>query len=685
MKPSMINYSHKGERINGVPSEKNSSPLAHELKNKLMKSIFGTLLLFSFISTNANVTLPSVFSDNMVLQQKTNAAIWGKADPGSVVKIFTSWNNKKFTAKVDDAGNWKVKVVTPSYGGPYNISVEQGNRIDLKNVLIGEVWLCSGQSNMEMPLAGWGKVLNYESEIANANYPQIRLLQAIHVASNLPLNDLKVRNGGWDICSPATVAEFSSTAYFFAKEIYNKTKIPIGLIHSSWGGTIAEAWTSYETLKNLPDFAEAAKKIRDAGSGASSNFEQNLSEWKAALENYDVGNKNNWQTISYNDADWKKINVPGNWEASALPEFDGVVWFRKKVTIPEDWITKEVKLSLGTIDDDDITWVNGVKVGGINSYNTDRVYTVPSSILKPGENIITVRIEDQVGNGGFYGDAAKIYIEENGRKISLAGDWLYKISFSMKDVPPRPQDPNSPNRPSVLYNAMLHPIIQYSIRGAIWYQGESNAGRAYQYRALFAAMIKDWRNKFSSGDFPFYFTQLANFMKKDDQPTPSAWAELREAQLITTSLKNTGMATTIDIGDAADIHPKNKQEVGRRLALIALNKIYGKQNEYSGPLYQSYKKEGNKIVLTFTHADGLRVSSGKISGFSIAGADKKFYWADAKIAGNKVVVSAKQVPHPVAVRYGWANNPDVNLFNKANLPALPFRTDDWPETTLHNK
>lgn len=622
----------------------------------------------------------------MVLQQKTNAALWGTAAPNTSVKIYTSWNKKSYLAKADSNGAWKIKVATPVYGGPYSINISQGNTIVLKNVLIGEVWLCYGQSNMEMPLAGWGKVVNYEKEIADANYPDIRLLQAIHVTSNSPLSDLKVRNTGWDVCTPETVAGFSSTAYSFAREVYSKTKIPVGLIHTSWGGTIAEAWTSYETLKALPDFAEAAQKIKDENAGETSTYDERLKKWENTIDTEDLGYKNKWENINFNASDWILMKIPSLWDNNNnLKNFDGAVWFRKNILIPSGWSAQELTLNLGAVDDDDITWFNGVKIGETVGYGKERIYKIPASLIKEN-NVVAVRIFDGQGSGGIFGDASKIYLENSKReKISLSGDWLYKVSVDLKNIPGKPADPNNPNRPTVLYNSMIHPIINYTIRGAIWYQGESNAGRAYQYRTLFPAMIKDWRTKFSSGEFPFYFVQLANFMKAENQPSPSAWAELREAQLMTTKLKNTGMATIIDIGEADDIHPKNKQEVGRRLALIALNKIYEKQNEYAGPLYQSFKKQGDKMVLTFQHAKGMHAKDDRVLGFAIAGADKKFYWADAKIQGNTIVVSSKNVSDPVAVRYGWANNPDVNLFNDAHLPASPFRTDDWHESTYNNK
>lgn len=653
----------------------------------LNKTLALTLLLLTVFNVSANVVLPPVLTDNMVLQQKTNAGIWGSATPMSTVRIYTSWNKKSYTAKADAKGNWKTDVVTPVYGGPYEIVIEEGNRIVLKNILIGEVWLCSGQSNMEMPLAGWGQVTNYASEIEKANYPEIRLLQAIRKTSNQPATDIEVRNNGWDICTPATIGEFSSTAYFFARELYQKTKIPVGLIHSSWGGTIAEAWTSYETLKTIPDFAAAAESIRNQPEFNIKEYEAALANWSATFAGKDEGYKNNWESGKFNESEWETMTLPQNWEAGRMVDYDGAVWFKKRLSLSEEWQGKELLLSLGTIDDEDVTWVNGVKVGGMPVYNAERVYKIPANVLQKGENVIAVRVMDHTGNGGFYGDPLKMFLQNaDGKKMSLAGNWSYKPSVSVKDMPPLPQRPDGPNRPAVLYNAMINPIINYKIRGAIWYQGEGNAGRAYQYRTLLPALIKDWRTKFSSGDFPFYIVQLANFMKTETDPGPSAWAELREAQLMTSrNVKNSGLANAIDIGDAIDIHPKNKQEVGRRLALIALNQVYKKQNEYSGPLYASFKKEANKIRVRFAHSKGLHARGDRVLGFSVAGEDKKFYWADAKIEGNEIVVQSENVKNPVAVRYGWANNPEVNLYNDSQLPAVPFRTDDWPGITHPNK
>lgn len=667
------------------------------MKSISIKILQGSLLMLTVICMNctfihANVVLPAVFTDNMVLQQKTKAAIWGKADPGTVVQVSTTWGKMVYASTADRNGKWKVMIATPAYGGPYMINISGGNSIVLRNVLIGEVWLCSGQSNMEMPLAGWGNIKNYKQEIAAAKYPKIRLLQVERTVSNSALEDAKIVRGGWNVCSPETIGDFSSVAYFYARELYKKTGIPIGLIHTSWGGTIAEAWTSGATLKNMPDFAAAAGKIEKSTiQKDQAEFSQKLNRWQKQLLEKDSGyyqGKPLWAQTSFNASSWNKMAVPGYWEKSGLPDFDGIVWFRKKVTIPESWAGKDLKFSLGPIDDNDVTFFNGVKIGENNVFTEPRNYIIPGSKVKAGTFVLAVRVFDTGGGGGFSGDKKIFSVSSAGEKsIRLDGEWQYKASSKLKDIDPMPVLNDGPNRPTVLYNGMINPFIQFSIRGVIWYQGESNADRASQYNELFPALIKDWRRKWNIGDFPFYYVQLASFMKRYYDPVPSTWAELRDAQSKTLSLPNTGMAVTIDIGEEQDIHPKNKQDVGKRLALIALAKTYGYKTPYSGPALSSFKVVGDKIIADFKFVDGgLKTKDGgPVNGFTIAGANNRYYWATATIQGNQIVLSAPEVTNPVAIRYAWADNPDCNLFNGAGLPASPFRTDDWEVSTFGKK
>lgn len=646
------------------------------------------MLFFTACEAQTKIVLPSIFTDNMVLQQKSNVAFWGTSAPGKTVTVSPGWNGKNYSVKADAKGNWKTLVQTPAYGGPYAISISDGKATVLSNVMIGEVWICSGQSNMEMPLAGWGKINNYAEEISNADYKNIRLFQVEHTTSDVMLKNAKVANGGWKPCTPEYVAEFSSVAYFFAREIYKKTGVPIGLIHTSWGGTVAEAWTSAATIRTMPDFAEALKKVQAVKTG--STYEQDLARWQKMIVDKDAGNGHGhtgWEGAAIDESSWEHMVLPSAWEQGGLPDLDGVVYFRKKIVLPASWEGKPITVNLGTIDDNDITYFNGEKIGATEGYDRPRVYQIAAGKVKAGENIITVRVFDGSGGGGLYGDKNILsVVSGNGERISLDGDWRYRIGLNLKDIPAAPESNTGPNRPTVLYNAMINPFIQYTIRGAIWYQGEANTDRANQYRTLFPAMIADWRSKWKQGDFPFYYVQLANYMAREDHPKSSAWAELRDAQLQTLSLPNTGMGVTIDIGNGDNIHPKNKQEVGRRLALIALAKTYGKKIAYSGPLFSSQQIEGKSIRLNFKFADGgLKAKGGDLSGFAVAGADQEFHWAKAVIQGNQVIVSSEEVPNPVAVRYAWANNPNCNLYNGAGLPASPFRTDTWKDTTDWNK
>jgi sialate O-acetylesterase len=660
------------------------------------KSIGVGLSFFSILlagqSTEAKVKLPSVFGDNMVFQQKTKVWIWGKADAGKTVTVNATWAKSSAKGVADKNGDFKVGLTTPSFGGPYVLTIDDGEKTVLNDVLIGDVWVCSGQSNMEMPLAGWGKINNYEQEIKDANYPKIRLLQADHVTSNSPLADAKVWKGGWKVCASENVPEFSSVAYFFAREVFKKTGIPIGLIHTSWGGTIAEAWTSAATLKTIPDFVAAVEKIESSVTeGKGPSMEEQLVAWSKQILANDAGLKGGdagWQSAAFDATSWKSITIPANWESNGLDNVDGVVWFRKTITIPEAWAGKEVKLNLGPIDDNDVTFVNGVKVGETVGYGNDRIYTIPADKVKSGPFIIAIRVTDTGGGGGLYGGQNVLSVTSaTGETISLNGEWKFMLGLDFKNITPMPGSNDGPNRATVLYNAMINPYLQFPIKGAIWYQGESNADRANQYRTLFPAMITDWRKSWKQPNFPFYFVQLANFMKTESEPVPSAWAELRDAQRQTLSLPNTGMAVAIDIGDAVDIHPKNKQDVGKRLALIALAKDYGVKVPYTGPVYKSHQISGNSITLTFSGIEsGIKTTDGEAAkGFAIAGEDKKFHWANAKIVGNKIVVSSDQVANPVSVRYAWANNPAVNLVDGSGLPASPFKTDNWPDVTLGKK
>ena len=632
----------------------------------------------------AKVVLPSVFTDNMVLQQKTDITFYGDATKNKQLTVKTGWNGKEYHTEADGQGKWSLKIPTPAAGGPYEITFSDGKKLQLKNVMIGEVWFCSGQSNMEMPVAGWGKVMNYEQEIAEAAYPAIRLFQVKKNTSLAPLKEVESTLGGWQECSSATVPEFSALAYFYARALWKELNVPIGVIDCTWGGTPAEAWTSHETLRQVMGFREEMDKLERLGFDPN-RMEQAYSEerahWQSLFTEKDKGMENGklcWTAPSLSEEDWQTISLPGYWEGKGLKDFDGIIWFRRSLEIPAEWAGKPLTLRLGMIDDEDITYFNGVEIARGAGYMTPRTYTIPAKLVKAGKAVLAVRVSDFGGEGGIHGKAEELYVEADGKRISLAGDWKYRIGLSLKGFPPAPVSPiQSSSYPTVLFNAMVKPWTAFPIKGVIWYQGEANVGRSEQYGDLFPALITDWRRQWRS-NFPFYFVQLANFMESKKIQPNSEWAALREAQTKALKLDQVGMAVTIDIGLADDIHPKNKQEVGRRLALVALAGSYGKNVSGSAPVFRNYRIKGDKMELDFGQKqDGFQIKGTTLKGFTIAGPDRVFYPAEAMVQNGKIIVFSPEVSIPLAARYGWADNPDCNLYGENGLPVAPFRTDCW--------
>ena len=632
----------------------------------------------------AKVVLPSVFTDNMVLQQKTDITFYGDATKNKQLTVKTGWNGKEYHTEADGQGKWSLKIPTPAAGGPYEITFSDGKKLQLKNVMIGEVWFCSGQSNMEMPVAGWGKVMNYEQEIAEAAYPAIRLFQVKKNTSLAPLKEVESTLGGWQECSSATVPEFSALAYFYARALWKELNVPIGVIDCTWGGTPAEAWTNHETLRQVMGFREEMDKLERLGFDPN-RMEQAYSEerahWQSLFTEKDKGMENGklcWTAPSLSEEDWQTISLPGYWEGKGLKDFDGIIWFRRSLEIPAEWAGKPLTLRLGMIDDEDITYFNGVEIARGAGYMTPRTYTIPAKLVKAGKAVLAVRVSDFGGEGGIHGKAEELYVEADGKRISLAGDWKYRIGLSLKGFPPAPVSPiQSSSYPTVLFNAMVKPWTAFPIKGVIWYQGEANVGRSEQYGDLFPALITDWRRQWRS-NFPFYFVQLANFMESKKIQPNSEWAALREAQTKALKLDQVGMAVTIDIGLADDIHPKNKQEVGRRLALVALAGSYGKNVSGSAPVFRNYRIKGDKMELDFGQKqDGFQIKGTTLKGFTIAGPDRVFYSAEAMVQNGKIIVSSPKVSVPLAARYGWADNPDCNLYGENGLPVAPFRTDCW--------
>lgn len=625
------------------------------------------IITISITQVSAQLSVPGFFSDNMVLQRDKDIVIWGKAN--SQAKVTVVFDKNKKTVRADKKGHWKVTFDPLPAGGPYTINVKSGNEcVIIKDVRMGELWIASGQSNMEFRLMA---ARDAEKEIANANYPLIRTFNVERAMSYQAKNDVK---GWWRICKPELASDFSAVAYFFAREIHEKLNVPVGIINTSWGGTDIETWMSMTSIEKFPLYDKLLDRMR------SPEFElyvQQSEQIKASFENAfktETGITEQWYAEQYNTETWRKHPVPCLWNSEDLSHLDGVVWFTFEFNLPENIEPAEALLSLGQIDDDDITWVNGVKIGETAGYDIKREYKIPAGVLK-NKNRITIKISDYRGGGGLYGVAENIYLKVADQKIPLAGEWKYKISVSNEEYDFVDYGPNA--YPSLLYNAMLNPLIGLGIRGVIWYQGENNAARASEYNALFSTMITDWRQKWND-EFSFYWVQLANFMASTQEPSESHWANLREAQSATLSLPKTGQAVTIDIGDADDIHPRNKQDVGKRLALCALFHDYGFIDfTWSGPTYKSIESVDGELIVSFDHvANGLCAKDkyGYLKGFAVAGEDGKYYWAKAVIKDNKVFLKSKQVSHPVSVRYAWADNPDdANLYNSAGLPASPFQ------------
>ncbi len=643
------------------------------------------LVLFIFITycSYANITLPKIFGDNMVLQREKPIPVWGWAEPNEKITVSFKKQTKATVAGKD--GKWMIKLAPEKAGGPFTLTATGKNKISFSNVLVGEVWVCSGQSNMEMSIGGWGKINNYEQEIAEANYPQIRHIKVPNKISITPKDDIE--SGEWKIANPQNAGDFSAVGYFFAREIQKELKVPVGLVNTSWGGSMIETWVSKEAFAQSPEFKEMIKGMPTLNLDSMAKLQSEAVIKKIEATQGPLVSKEmaaTWSSATLDASNWQQMTLPSLWEGKGFTGLDGVVWFKKTVTVSASEAGKEATLELSTIDDNDITYVNGTQVGSTNAYNEKRKYTIPKGVLKEGVNSIAIRVEDTGGGGGVFGEAADMKLTIESQQQSLAGDWGYRVE-ALKLMPS--VGPN--DYPTLLFNAMINPLIPFAMRGALWYQGETNAGRAYEYRTSFPLMIKDWRNRWQQGDFPFYFVQLASFDAAGGNTAKgSTWAELREAQTRTLSLPNTGMAVTTDVGDAKDIHPKNKQDVGRRLAAIALQKTYGKTKVGSGPMYGSMKASASSIVLSFTSiGSGLMAKGGSdLSGFEVAGADKIFHPAKATIKGSTVVVSSNAVSKPVAVRYGWSDDAGtINLFNKEGFPASPFRTDNWKGITEATK
>ncbi len=660
-------------------------------KNSIL--VFILIILGGFFACNSPIKQPlsmiALFTDHLVLQQNHAVPIWGTYTPGERVTVSANWGDS-VTGITDESGNWKIPLYTSSAGGPFELTIAtKDSTIVLKDVMIGEVWLASGQSNMEMPLTGYlpnEPIDNAAEEIANAEYPAIRMFKVKRNLSSYPKDDME---GDWQVCTPENAVDFSATGYFFARKLHQELGVPIGIINSSWGGTVAEAWTSKAGLSKFPRFLKMLDSYDNSaaekwiGEFKTMAMPTNLDEL-AALQTSD----NEINNLDFDDSKWMKMQLPAKVcmtenfiEGEVVSQqLNGLFWYRKKIEITN--IDSDYLLTIGAIDDADVVYFNGEKIGATWNWQAKRAYPVSKSLLKKGTNIITIKHFD--GGGGSNVSGPLTLESKKGKKINLEGEWsglfygdltsgsllVYGLDQQEK-LKDRPivafSDPNG--LPSSLYNAMIHPMVPYQLAGAIWYQGESNVGRDQEYESLFPAMIEDWRENWEE-EFPFYFVQIAPF-HYGDQFSPA----LRDAQRKSLRTPATGMAITMDIGDSLSIHPGNKQAVGDRLARLALVNDYNKKMVASGPLFKDAKIDENQIILSFDHtADGLELS-GK-GGFEIAGADKKFVPAEAKVINRYLSVSASQVSNPLYVRYGWRDYFSATLFNSEGLPASSFSTEE---------
>ncbi len=650
----------------------------------LIALVLPALAVFAADQTSSQPSLPflsPLFSDNMVLQRGKPNTFWGWTTPGAEVSVEIDGHSGHAAAAAD--GRWQVKVMPPPVGETCVVKIDGPQHRELHNVIVGDVWLCGGQSNMEF---GLPRAENGAQEVAEANHPNIRLYR---VATHVAYTPVAVPSGTWQVCTPKTVSAhggFSAVGYFFACRVQAETGVPIGLIQDCVGGTPAESWMTLASLRPIKAFDRPLAILahfRALHAPAYGNF---VMHW---YDEYDIGLRGKtWADPGLDDHTWKTVNLEAGFKELGLADVPAVVWFRREIDLPDPVPAGGAFLRLGEIEQMDTAYVNGHWVGASAWVENPRVYRVPASDLRPGRNLIAIRVFKVKSKTGFLSPPATLKLTfDGGPEIPLAGSW--KAAMSVDARPPHPMPfsfENWPVMPGVLYMGMIHPIVPVALTGFLRYQGEQNADRAYQYRTLLPALIGDWRQAFAQGNLPFLIVSLPRFMAHRDQPGTDSWAELREAQAMTAqSVPNCGLAVTIDTGDANNIHPTAKKIVGDRLALIALARCYGKPVVYQGPTYRSFDREGSALRIHFDHTDGgLKCRGKQLGEYSVAGADRQWHWATARIEGDTVVVQSAAVPDPVAVRYAWQSNPEATLYNGAGLPAVPFRTDDWPGVTVHS-
>jgi sialate O-acetylesterase len=616
-----------------------------------------------------------IFGDNMVLQRGKPNTIWGWSEPGDHIRVQIGEQTASAVAGTDR--RWQVTIQPPPAGGPYIIKITGHETVELHNVLVGDVWLCGGQSNMGLPLQF---VRNGAEEVKAANYPEIRFFS---VEGHPAYRHSDVIEGSWKVVSPETAGRVSAVGYYFARKIQQEIHVPIGLVIDAMGGTPAETWTSAASLRPLHDFDIPLAELQRLASEGVPEYGNYVMHW---YDQYDVGLKGNWAALELDDSSWKTVDIPGGFKELGVPETPALAWFRREIVLPDPLPAGMPLLFLGSIERMDTVYINGKFAGGSAWVENPRVYPLFGAVLKPGKNVIAIRVLKTKPDGGFLGKPEELHLMLGDKSIiPLAGKWKGKLSVDARPPQSLPIGyENWPVMPSVLYEGMLAPIAPLSITGALWYQGEQNSPRGFQYRKILPVMIADWRKLFAQGDFPFYIVSLPAFKPRSATPViGDEWTETRESQALTAaSVPNSCLAVTIDTGDADNIHAKDKQPVGERLALCALAKNYGEHVVYSGPTLKSVQRRPGSIRLHFANADGgLVVKGTKLVEFAIAGEDRKWYWADAQIKGKTIIVSSPSVPNPKEVRYAWQSNPAATLFNGAGLPAAPFRTDTWPGIT----
>lgn len=637
---------------------------------------FTFLLFFLSYDLLAQIRLPQLIADNMVLQRDQSITIWGWAAPKE--KVTVTLKNKSYSAATDADGKWKIQLPAQPAGTGYELILKGKNQIRIKNIAFGDVWLCSGQSNMVINMERVKE--RFADDIASANYPDIRNFFIPTLATlNGPKEDLP--KSAWKTATADDVLSFGAVAYFFARDLYDRYKVPIGIINSSVGGTPIEAWISESGYKDFADIQKTIVLNKDTSYVRSRNIRP-VSVNSNSHDANDLGKTEYWESDAYQPKGWRNFNIPGYWEDQGLKDLDGVVWFRREFEIPETWAGKPVKLFMGRIIDADEMYVNGKKIGNTTYQYPPRRYEIPSDLLKAGKNTFVIRVTNQAGKGGFVPDKP-YFMTYNDQQIDLKGTWQYKVGQVYK--PAGITDGTNAsfvaqNQPTALFNAMIAPILPMKLKGFVWYQGESNSSNPNAYNALMSALINDWRRLWTDENLPFLVVQLPNFQDINYAPSESNLAVLREAQNKALTLKNTAVAVTLDLGEWNDIHPLNKKDIGKRLALSARNIAYKEKNVvYSGPRLKSQLISGDKVVLTFDDvADGIRSRDGEdLRWFSVADYDKHFVWAKVKILGkDQIELWSETVKTPKYVRYGWQDNPEgINFYNSEGLPASPFRTD----------